>query len=437
MGKACDTMKGAAQGVTYWFFPERIKPPECVMKLLEGVYPDVDWNRVRFHYDLPWFVKLVWLVPPFGSQLPVAITLPDFYVPWRANVFFGWNQLGYCSEFDLATFVHEGYHVQQIQDIFAGVGIGFVNPFIIGYLATAFGRENGSSPYEARAYAVAGDGSASIFESCYDTNLPICDCLTPPATSDEPALNQANLDLFFSKCLAIVQHSTPGTFWTFLDDTVKYMPWVKWLTDTAARLSERAVTGFLGAILLGVAFIAWVASMGVAIALAAAMEVLHIAFQAVGAIVSGVMWVAAGIVCFFDWLAGLILGRFAEAWQTVVTVFGDAVRGFLDAVAGVHRWAGDLREDCQEWTESRECAEWEDQGYQECARREDQGYRDCCDWIPCKWFCKAWVWVSHLVCVAWTWVENLVCVAWTWTVSTGCRMLTGAVMGATGWAVRE
>lgn len=24
MGKACDTMKGAAQGVTYWFFPERI-----------------------------------------------------------------------------------------------------------------------------------------------------------------------------------------------------------------------------------------------------------------------------------------------------------------------------------------------------------------------------------------------------------------------------
>ena len=60
------------------------------------------------------------------------------------------------------------------------------------------------------------------------------------------------------------------------------------------------------------------------------------------------------------------------------------------------------------------CTEERDQGYNACTQSRDNGYKSCCDWAPCSWFCRAWVWVSHVVCVVWTWISNLVCVAWTW-----------------------
>jgi hypothetical protein len=77
---------------------------------------------------------------------------------------------------------------------------------------------------------------------------------------------------------------------------------------------------------------------------------------------------------------------------------------------------------CIEWGQERheECSATEDRGYNECAASEDRGYRDCCDWAPCSWFCRAWVWVSNIVCVAWTWVSNIVCVAWTWITTAIC-----------------
>lgn len=61
-----------------------------------------------------------------------------------------------------------------------------------------------------------------------------------------------------------------------------------------------------------------------------------------------------------------------------------------------------------------QCDTEEDQGYSRCTQTRDDGYRDCCTWVPCSWFCDAWVWVSNIVCVAWTWVSHIVCVAWTW-----------------------
>jgi hypothetical protein len=67
-----------------------------------------------------------------------------------------------------------------------------------------------------------------------------------------------------------------------------------------------------------------------------------------------------------------------------------------------------------------ECTEKRDEGYQECSRREDRGYRNCCDWWPCSWACRAWVWISNVVCVAWTWLSNVVCVAWTWIKNVVC-----------------
>jgi hypothetical protein len=77
---------------------------------------------------------------------------------------------------------------------------------------------------------------------------------------------------------------------------------------------------------------------------------------------------------------------------------------------------------CIEWGNERhqECSATEDRGYNECAASEDRGYRDCCDWAPCSWFCRAWVWISNVVCVAWTWISNVVCVAWTWITTVIC-----------------
>ena len=77
---------------------------------------------------------------------------------------------------------------------------------------------------------------------------------------------------------------------------------------------------------------------------------------------------------------------------------------------------------CIQWGEERhrECTAREERGYNECSASEDRGYRNCCDWIPCSWFCEAWVWVSNVVCVSWTWISNVVCVSWTWVTTAVC-----------------
>jgi glycerophosphoryl diester phosphodiesterase len=67
-----------------------------------------------------------------------------------------------------------------------------------------------------------------------------------------------------------------------------------------------------------------------------------------------------------------------------------------------------------------QCTEERDAGYNECTQNRDDGYRNCCDWAPCSWFCRAWVWVSHIVCVVWTWISNVVCVVWTWIKNIVC-----------------
>lgn len=66
------------------------------------------------------------------------------------------------------------------------------------------------------------------------------------------------------------------------------------------------------------------------------------------------------------------------------------------------------------------CTETRDEGYNACTQTRDDGYRKCCTWWPCSWFCRAWVWISHIVCVVWTWISNIVCVAWTWVKNIVC-----------------
>ncbi len=67
-----------------------------------------------------------------------------------------------------------------------------------------------------------------------------------------------------------------------------------------------------------------------------------------------------------------------------------------------------------------QCSEEQDQGANQCTESRDNGYKDCCGWIPCRWFCRAWVWISNIVCVVWTWIANVVCVAWNWIKNIVC-----------------
>ena len=75
-----------------------------------------------------------------------------------------------------------------------------------------------------------------------------------------------------------------------------------------------------------------------------------------------------------------------------------------------------------------QCSEERDFGYDDCTQTRDDGYKDCCGWIPCKWFCDAWVWISNIVCVFWTWISNIVCVAWTWIRNMVCVAWTYATV---------
>jgi glycerophosphoryl diester phosphodiesterase len=72
----------------------------------------------------------------------------------------------------------------------------------------------------------------------------------------------------------------------------------------------------------------------------------------------------------------------------------------------------------------RKCTTTRDEGYRVCVQERDDGYRDCCGWIPCKWFCEAWVWIKNIVCVVSKWIENIVCVAWDFITSTVCVIFT-------------
>jgi len=478
MGAWCDTMKQASNDVWRWFFPEKQELPECVLELLKVVFPTVDWDKVDFYKGIPHVLST-------GQD---AITLPDTYNLSGIGIYFdpaSWNP---CSEDGLAIFIHEGVHVLQIQQTLNGYGLGFARPFIMNYLScwVANGFDYETHPMELAAYRVAACNSASagnrpacptisLFEDCYDESNPICEC-----SSGEPVLNQTNLDSFAADCTDVVQNSTGSSF---LESSIDCVPGLRKIFDTAKALLEnckkvgrvdanevtstisanndrtviiddvkkstdklaqkvfgqwvKCVWSFIGAILLyiigAIYYALW---MLLAFIVSVIIWVLKIIFEIIGVIIAGIMWIVTGIVCAVEWL----------------------IKKIRDALIAACDWSENLQRRCAEWEETRtrecaeeedrgysECAEEEDRGYNECSRREDQGYNECCDWAPCSWFCKAWVWVSNvvcvawtwvsnIVCVAWTWVSNIVCVAWTWVVSRSCKAFTWVVSGLTCWA---
>ena len=77
---------------------------------------------------------------------------------------------------------------------------------------------------------------------------------------------------------------------------------------------------------------------------------------------------------------------------------------------------------CIQWGVDRHkgCVRYEDKGYSECKKSEDKGYNDCCKWIPCSWFCSAFVWISNVVCVVVNFISMVVCIIYDWVTTAVC-----------------
>jgi hypothetical protein len=425
------------------------------------MYPTIDFDSVTFHHGIPWVMKL---------SSPVAITLPSTFGVHQIHIYFR-DELDVCSCEGMVVPVHESFHVLQYRDLLGGWGLGYLRSFIVAYIGCGItgggGEEN---VIETPAYA-----QEDRFRTCCNQRRErVCDC-----ASGAPVFNQAALDAMFAGCPDLVRTSSGLGLW---EATKACSPASRWLAPFWFLIS--LILTVLAAILKPIA-------------------------ELILLFVDGLLWVATGIVCAAE-----------KIWKWFTAIW----KWFKGKLAKACDWAKNLEEKCALWekTKKKECKEKKDLGYEECAQEEDQGYEaceqeedqgymectekadlgyeacaveedhgystcaqeqdqgynKCCGWIPCKWACKAWVWVSHIVCVLYTWVqnivcvlktwvenivcvaetwiehlvcvvktwvenivcvlktwiENIVCVAWTWIVSKTCKAFTWVVKGAICWA---
>lgn len=108
-----------------WVFPKEIKPNTEIYALLQGIYPTIDWQKVRFYEGLPWFMN---------GNFANAIVLPATWHTHKIHAYFANYQPSTPS--GLSTIIHEGFHVLQYQDL--GKGFGFLRGFMVCYLAEYF-----------------------------------------------------------------------------------------------------------------------------------------------------------------------------------------------------------------------------------------------------------------------------------------------------------
>lgn len=162
-------------------FPKEIEKPECVLRLLEAIYPTVDWSKVRFYDGLPWFARLL--------QGTNAITLPGKYGLDSIHIYF--QDFNPCTCEGMGTIIHEGFHVLQYNDI-GTFGVGWIRPFMIQYFACCFklGKDcYDEHPMENGAYDFEDDFLEAY---CYDgkPKYQICDCSKKPPTFNQNELNK-------------------------------------------------------------------------------------------------------------------------------------------------------------------------------------------------------------------------------------------------------
>jgi hypothetical protein len=156
--------------------------PSCALRLLEHLYPTVDWTRVGFFSGLPWYTSLA---NSFVSVPTTAITLPDPLTSGAFRLYLGDNT-DFCDPAQLKVLVHEAYHIHQFMSVGGGYGPGFVRPGFIAYFICLFHHGYEENPFETEAYA---QETAFWHHYANPGGDKICDCST-----GEPVFNPLGLD---------------------------------------------------------------------------------------------------------------------------------------------------------------------------------------------------------------------------------------------------
>lgn len=133
------------KGFFRWFSPAELIIPTHVLYLLRSIYPEVNWEKVKFHDGLPWFTSTF-------SSWTSAIVLPSTFGCSKVNVYFKNFDPDSCA--GLSIIVHEGFHVLQYKDI-GTKGIGWLRLFIIQYIASCISLGKNcyaKHPMEKQAY---------------------------------------------------------------------------------------------------------------------------------------------------------------------------------------------------------------------------------------------------------------------------------------------
>lgn len=125
------------------FYLKKHTPSPSTLRLLQTVYPNIDWNRVDFYEGLPWFTPLI-------APYVTAQALPQFYSFKRFSIYI--KKMDETRAQCLADIVHEGLHVVQGFNMWKGYGLGILRGFTLHYVAlfSRFGYRN--NPLEIPAY---------------------------------------------------------------------------------------------------------------------------------------------------------------------------------------------------------------------------------------------------------------------------------------------
>ncbi|MGZ3922095.1 MAG: hypothetical protein ACXVC7_17475 [Bacteroidia bacterium] len=128
--------------VTSLFLKEHVPLPSTI-KLLQDIYPNINWSRVDFYEGLPWFTPLI-------APYVTAQALPQFYSFGKYRI--------YLKKFDeqraqcLADIVHEAYHIMQAMQFANGYGFGFLRGMMVYYNALFVKYGYRQNPFEIPAY---------------------------------------------------------------------------------------------------------------------------------------------------------------------------------------------------------------------------------------------------------------------------------------------
>lgn len=175
----CNWLRDILRNYYYWLRPKEIEIPDCVLQLLKVIYPTVDWNKIHFYDELPWFIP---------TSKVNAVALPGIYDCNQIHIYFSnFNPyICYIPNKELSLVIHEGYHALQYTDI--GIfGIGFIRLFTMKYLNCWLMYRYKKNPFEISAYAFAKNFS----ECCIASRATkICDYTVTPPIFNKATLNQ-------------------------------------------------------------------------------------------------------------------------------------------------------------------------------------------------------------------------------------------------------